>query len=234
MENNSNVMTLSRRTITIIGSAVLVPVVVISAIACSGGSPPAGASSENTDSGSIWTHYQDVQPPYQPTGDSAYRANENYVQAIHVLGLNTTSFFWQAGRDTPYFWCPSYGGALSDEAEATNPDFVEPDPNNNYNQQNPGSIIIDNMDPDGVYPPTSGSTGTDVLCETASGAKYDVYAEGDVTQISAPAEWVASANGGKGGIVVTGAPVMPVCTVDEYQGQAATLCTDPATGKPAK
>jgi hypothetical protein len=167
----------------------------------------AGVQTDHNDSGAIATHYLQVQPPYYPTGLSIYRENLNDIEAAHVLGLNTTSFFWQNGRTDPYFWCPSRGGAVPNTAQLTNPQYVQPDPNASQ-----GSVIISNMDPDGVYPPTN-SSGTAVVCIDSAGRDYFVYAENDVTQVSAPATWDYAANHGHGGIVVNGAPAMPVCTV---------------------
>lgn len=190
---------------------------------CDSQNDPSGASTENSASSALWQHYEQVQPPYQPTGKSVYRDNLNLAEADQVLGLNTTTFFFQNGSRIPIFWCPSHGGAVPDTAQLTNPSYVEPDPNASR-----GSVIIGNMDPNGVYAPTS-SAGTYVQCEDTQGRPYLVYAEPDVMQISAPAIWDPKANGGQGGIVVTGAPVMPVCTVGTYQGQAATLCTAPTT-----
>jgi hypothetical protein len=195
-----------------------------------------GYAAENSTSGAISTHYEQVQPPYQPTGKSVYRENLNDAEAGQVLGLNTTTFFFQQGRTDPFFWCPSRGGAVPDTAQLTDPDYVEPDPNtNNGNHQ---SIIISNMDPNGVYPPTS-SSGTYVSCYDSAGTVFQVYSEPDVVQISAPATWSYTANNGHGGIVVTGAPVMPVCTV-QYVNQkqsdgtskqvAETVCTAPPGG----
>lgn len=200
--------------------------IMLSVSAC-GQSDQAGASSEAADSGAIETHYQAVQPPFQPTGLSQYRANLNYAEASQVLGTDTTSFFMNAGEKDPFFWCPSHGGAVPNTAQETNPDYVEPDPN-----ASTGSVIIGNMDPNGVYSPPS-SSGTYVMCETNGGVQYLVYWEGNVMQLNAPAVWNTSLNGGQGGIQVTGSPTMPVCYVTEYKGKAATECKDPAPA-PAK
>jgi hypothetical protein len=189
-----------------------------------------GTALDHNDSSAISTHYLTVQPPYYPTGISIYRENLNAIEAAHVLGLNTTSFFWQNGRTDPYFWCPSRGGAVPNTAQLTNPQYVQPDPNASN-----GSVIISNMDPDGVYPPTN-SSGTAVVCIDSRGRDYFAYAEGEVTQFSAAATWDFSANHGHGGIVVTGAPAMPVCevtyaSVPQSGGgtkrEAVTECTAP-------
>jgi hypothetical protein len=207
-------------------TALAAAVITIAALAgCTQGAQ-GGAGVENGISSAISTHYEVVQPPYEPSGQSVYRENLTDAEADQVLGLNTTSFFFQMGSRAPFFWCPSHGGAVPDTAQLTNPDYVEPDPNASQ-----GSVTIGNMDPNGVYSPTS-SSGTYVLCVDSSGAEYLVYSEPDVVQISAPAVWSYTADNGLGGIQVTGTPVMPVCTAEEVSGKAQTVCTAPSTAPP--
>ena len=205
--------------------ASVLTVATVAGVAACGQSQGGGATNERMAENSIWSHYESVQPPYQPTGKSVYRDNLTLSEADQVLGLNTTSFFWQNGRDDPYFWCPSRGGAVPNTAQLTNPSLVQPDPN-----QSSGSVITEAMDPNGVYTPTA-STGTYVQCIDSSGRDYLFYAEGEVSQVSAPATWDFNANHGHGGIVVTGAPVMPVCTVVTVNTSSGltsqTECSDP-------
>lgn len=216
----------------------IVQVIIIAApltlMACGNSDPGGnGYAIENTNSGAIATHFNLVQPPYTPTGKSVYRENLNDAEASQVLGLNTTTFFFQQGRQDPFFWCPSRGGAVPNTAELTDPQYVEPDPN-----ASAGSVIISNMDPNGVYSPSS-SQGTYVSCYDNAGRVFQVYSEPDVVQISAAATWSYTANNGHGGIVVTGVPVMPVCAV-QYVNQkqsdgstkrvAETICTAPPGG----
>jgi hypothetical protein len=215
-------------------AGILVIPLALSVTACSNTAPGGnGYAVENVNSGEISTHYQQIQPPYTPTGKSVYRENLNDAEASQVLGLNTTTFFFQQGRTDPFFWCPSRGGAVPNTAQLTDPQYVEPDPN-----ASAGSVIISNIDPNGVYAPAA-SNGTYVSCYTASGVVYQVYSEPDVVQLSAPATWSYTANNGHGGIVVTGAPVMPVCSVqyvnqkqsdDSFKQVAETVCTAPPGG----
>jgi hypothetical protein len=201
-----------------IAAAVLGGAALLSVAACTqtqGG----GAATEALQSGQIQTHYEQVQPPYQATGASEYRANLNYAEASQVLGINTTTFFFQMGQPAPFFECPSHGGAVPNTAQLTNPQQVQPDPN-----ATAGSVLVGNMDPNGVYSPTS-SSGTYVMCVNNAGQEYLVYWEGDAFQVNGNARWDATLNGGKGGIQVTGAPQMPVCHAGYYKGKAATLCT---------
>lgn len=178
-----------------------------------------GAASESAQSNQTQTHYQAVQPPYEATGVSEYRANLNAAEATQTLGINTTSFFFNLGQNAPFFSCPSHGGAVPNTAQLTNPNQIQPDPN-----QTAGSVVIGNMDPNGVYSPTA-SSGTYVMCVNNAGQEYLVYWEGDVLQVNGNAAWNASLNGGKGGIRITGAPQMPVCRIGQYHGKPATLCT---------
>jgi hypothetical protein len=197
--------------------AALAAAALLSVAACSQ-SQGGGAAQEAVQSGQIQNHYEQVQPPYEATGVSEYRANLNYAEASQVLGINTTSFFFNLGQNTPFFSCPSHGGAVPNTAQLTNPQQVQPDPN-----ASAGSVLIGNMDPNGVYSPTA-SSGTYVMCVNSAGQEYLVYWEGDVLQVNGNATWNASLNGGRGGIQVVGAPQMPVCHTGYYKGKAATLC----------
>ena len=201
-----------------LAAAGLAAAVAVSATACTQ-AQNSGAASEAVQSNQIQTHYQAVQPPYEATGVSEYRANLNAAEATQTLGINTTSFFFNLGQNAPFFSCPSHGGAVPNTAQLTNPDQIQPDPN-----QAAGSVVIGNMDPNGVYSPTS-SSGTYVMCVNSAGLEYLVYWEGDVLQVNGNAAWDQSLNGGKGGIRVTGAPQMPVCRIGKYHGKPATLCT---------
>ncbi len=201
-----------------LAAPVLAAAVAVSVTACTQ-SQDSGAASEAVQSNQIQAHYQAVQPPYEATGVSEYRANLNAAEATQTLGINTTSFFFNLGQQAPFFSCPSHGGAVPNTAQLTNPSQIQPDPN-----QSTGSVVIGNMDPNGVYSPTS-SSGTYVMCVNDAGQEYLVYWEGDVLQVNGNAAWDAALNGGKGGIRVTGAPQMPVCRTGQFHGKPATLCT---------
>ncbi len=199
---------------------VLLAAVALGATACTQ-EQSSGASNEAAQSSQIQTHFEAVQPPYEATGVSEYRSNLNAAEATQALGINTTSFFFNLGQNAPFFSCPSHGGAVPNTAQLTNPTQIQPDPN-----QSAGSVSLGNMDPNGVYSPTS-SSGTYVMCVNSAGQEYLVYWEGDVLQVNGNAAWDSSLNGGKGGVRVTGAPEMPVCHVGTYRGKAATLCSAP-------
>ncbi len=201
-------------------AAALAAVTALTVTACTQ-TQDSGAQNEAAQSSQIQTHYQAVQPPYAATGVSEFRANLNAAEATQTLGINTTSFFFNLGQQAPFFSCPSHGGAVPNTAQLTNPDQIQADPH-----AATGSVTIGNMDPNGVYSPTS-SSGTYVMCVNDAGQQYLVYWEGDVLQVNGNARWDVSLNGGKGGIRVVGAPQMPVCRIGTYKGKPATLCAAP-------
>ena len=207
-----------RRLLGILMPLVVIPVVIAtSASACSSGSG-AAASANNTNSG-ILGHYNNVQPPLEPTGQSVYRDTLTYAEATHILGLNTYTFFMRrGGTGGPFFECASEGSAVPNTAELTNPQqYVS-------NADDPslpsgGVAVIGNMDPDGVFPPNA-SQGTYVRCLYSNGKPYLVYSEPDVLQVNASqAHWDPALYGGQGGIVVPGSAIdaKPVCQVRTIQ-----------------
>jgi len=201
--------------------SVFVVALITTLAACSGSSNQA-SQTENNASGQIWEHYDQVQPLYQATGKSAYRDTLTFAEATHVLGLNTYTFFLRkGGNGGPLFECPSKGSAVPNTAELSNPHFIVPDPNNGNSNNNPGSLLVGNMDPDGVYPPDA-SQGTYVQCLLGNGKPYLAYGEDDIVQLNVNgARWDPTAYGGQGGIVVTGSPQMPVCQV-RFENSTAT------------
>lgn len=215
MQVNFTIPWLTRKRLAWISPLLVIPVIILtSASACSGGNSGA-ALSDNGTSAAILQHYDAVQPVYEPTGDSAYRATLTYVEAEHVLGLNTTSFIMDpsAGHGAPLFQCPSEGSAVPNTAQLDNPDLLIPetDPGNNDST----AAVVGNMDPDGVYPP-SASSGTYLRCLKPNGSSYLVYSEPDVIQFNATnVTWNPSLYGGQGGFQLNDASTtaMPVCQV---------------------
>ena len=218
--------TISRR-MKVTFASVTIAAGVLGVAACTtSGANTTGASNENAQSGDIWTHYEQVQPLLSPTGKSVIRDTLTWAEAIQILGLNTHSFVLRkGGNGGPVFDCPSVGSAIANTSQLSNPMFVEPDPNEGSATQ-PGSILVPNMDPDGIYPPAS-SQGTYVKCLLPDGTPYLMYAEPDVVQLSVSgAVWDPSLYGGQGGIRITGGAVNPVCQVryisnPNYTGSAA-------------
>jgi len=183
--------------------------------ACTSSSQGAGVRAENNVSNTIQDHYNEVQPLLQPTGKSEYRQVLTFVEASRILGLNTYTFFLRkGGQGGPMFECPSLGTAVPNTAELSNPEQIVRTPNSG---NDPAWLTLPNMDPDGVHPPPD-SAGTNVECVFRNGKPYMVMSEPDVLQINvSSAHWDASAYGGQGGIVITGAPQMPVCQVRTTQ-----------------
>jgi hypothetical protein len=204
---------LRKRLLLVIGALALILVTGVGVAACTSESTNA-AIGDNNVSNSILQHYDTVQPILQPTGQSVYRATLTYAEATHILGLNTYSFFMRkGGNGSPFFQCPSEGAAVPNTAELDNPLLLIP--STDPGQPDSTAATVGNMDPDGVYPPSS-SQGTYVRCLLGNGSSYLVYSEPDVLQINAnKASWDPSLYGGQGGIVVNGSAVtaMPVCQV---------------------
>jgi hypothetical protein len=96
-------------------------------------------------------------------------------------GTQTTTFFFNQGVTDPIFTCPSIGLGIPDSASLSNP--LQP-----TNPGGNGNIAIGQMDPFGIYVPTS-SAGTYVICVNAQGQEYLVRWEGFVQTVTAPAVW---------------------------------------------
>lgn len=122
------------------------------------------------------------------------------AENIAANGAQTTSFFFQMGVRDPIFSCPSVGMPVPNTAQLSNPQQVIGTGNSN-------AVTVGQMDPDGIYAP-SASSGTYVICVSASGAKYLQYWEGDVMTVAAPAEWDAVTHTLK----VIGAPTAAIHT----------------------
>ena len=205
--------TISRR--QVYGVLALVMIGLTAILSACTSSVGGAALTENTQSDQIQGHYNQTQPLLQPTGQSEYRNVLTYIEATHILGLNTYTFFLRkGGLGGPMFECPSIGAAVPNTAQLSNPMKIVRTPNSG---SDPSWVILGNMDPDGVYPPNN-SPGTNVECVFRNGKPYLAYAEPDIVQLNVDsAKWDPSAYGGQGGIVVTGSPQMPVCQVRTIQ-----------------
>lgn len=203
---------MNRRTLATIAAGAGAAVLVLAG--CHSGNS-SGAAQEQADSQNIEKTFLLNQPPPH-FARSDIRATAISIEAIQALGEQTTSFAFQQGDPDPIWSCPSLGEPVASTTQVTN------------QQQTVGlavphsggaAVTIGNMDPNGIY--AGESTGTYVLCVSASGTPYAQYWEGNVDSVSGPARW----DSGKHQIVVTGQPTMPRCQITSPgTKQARTAC----------
>ena len=203
--------TRAKRLLTMAIGAALAVIIVAVLAACTT-TDSNGNKAENSDQGAISKSMITNQPPpFFPT--SAYRGEMIEVKAIEALGSPTTSFFFPEdstvvmtangphSSSPPIKTCSSQGVPVPNTASLTNPlqgvgvSGVT------------GAIATDQMDPNGLYAPQT-SSGTWVLCNTASGGTRFVYWEGPVYAETGTAVWSDTQ-----GIVDVGNNTLPVCTL---------------------
>ncbi len=109
---------------------------------------------------------------------SQMRKNLIEIETAQAQGVQTTSFFFNQGVQDPIFVCPSIGVPIPNTASLSNPLAVERHGGSDGGQ----------MDPNGVYSPTS-ATGTFVICVGANGQPFAKSWEGFVDAVFAPARW---------------------------------------------
>jgi hypothetical protein len=167
--------------------------------ACTHGQPN-GQQQENKQQQQDTTSLEASQPiPHY--NYSQIRQTLIDAETISADGTQTTSFFFQMGNQDPVYSCPSLGEPVANSSSLSNP------------QQGTGvsgvagAIAIGQMDPDGIYTPTS-SSGTYVICLNSGGQPYLDYWEGDVFTVSGAAEWNTATHS----IKVTGAPTAAIHT----------------------
>lgn len=201
-----------RNKIISIAGAILVAGV--SVAACSSSSGTTGQQLDSSVSANIERNAL-LNQPVPVFQHSDIRATAITIEAIQALGEQTTSFGFNQGIRDPVWSCPSLGEPVASTTEITNPQT-------NYNASYPNggaAYPIANMDPNGIY--AGQSTGTYVLCVNKQGIPYAQYWEGFVDAVSGPAVW----NAATGQIQVTGAPVMPKCTITNAGTRSAkTVC----------
>ena len=114
------------------------------------------------------------------------QARQNFIELETAMatGVQSTSFFFNQGAVDPIDTCPSIGVPIPNTASLSNPQQVVTD----HNQYGGGNVAIGQMDPIGIYVPSS-STGTFVVCVDAQGKAYANYWEGFVKTVFAPAKW---------------------------------------------
>ncbi len=114
------------------------------------------------------------------------QARQNYIELETAManGVQTTSFFFNQGVTDPIGSCPSIGVPIPNTASLSNPQQVV----DGSGSGGGGNVTISQMDPIGIYVPSS-STGTFVVCIDAQGKPYADYWEGFVKTVFAPAKW---------------------------------------------
>lgn len=183
------------------GLAAVAAVVLLTASSCDQGGTPSGQASENAQQQANTFSLEQSQP--LPHYDwSQIRQTLIDAENISAAGTQTTSFFFMMGPTDPVYSCPSIGMPVANTAQLSNPQQVVPDPNASN-----GSVVEAQMDPNGIYSPSS-STGTYVICVSASGAKYLDYWEGEVFTVAGAAEWDKATHS----LNVTGAPTAAIHT----------------------
>lgn len=115
---------------------------------------------------------------------SQIRQNLIELETAQANGVQTTSFFFNMGERDPIQICPSIGAPIATTTQLTNPQEQVRDPNGG---SVPGSSVLAQMDPNGVY--TGQSSGTYVMCVAQDGKPYANYWEGFVQTIFGPASW---------------------------------------------
>lgn len=184
-------MNANRKTI-----AAAAAVLAVSLAACTGGGN-SGQQQENAQQQADTSALEASQPI--PQFDySQIRQTLIDAETIAANGTQTTSFFFQQGDQDPVFSCPSLGEPVANSASLSNPEQVVGTGDNN-------AVTTGQMDPDGIYTPTS-SSGTYVICLNAAGARYLDYWEGDVFTVSGAAEWNTRTHS----VQVIGAPTAAV------------------------
>jgi hypothetical protein len=181
------------------GLAAVTVAVLCTASACSGTGSSGGQAQENSQQQAD-TAALEASQPLPHYNYSQIRQTLIDAETISANGTQTTSFFFQMGNQDPVYSCPSLGEPVANSSSLSNPQQVVG--TGNYN-----AVTTGQMDPDGIYTPVS-SSGTYVICLSASGQPYLDYWEGDVFTVSGAAEWDTATHS----IKVTGAPTAAVHT----------------------
>lgn len=193
-----------RFSLSILATAVFA---VIAGLVISGcaGTPVANTTEHNQAAAGI--NLMLTNQPVPIFGTSALRQNLIEVEAIQALGSPTTSFFFPMGTTVvngkysvpPFKTCPSQGEPIHATDQLSNPQQVVPGFNSS-------SDVVGQMDPNGIY--SGASSGTYVLCDTASGGTKMAYWEGPVYAESGAAVW----NAATGQLDDVGPSQLPVCS----------------------
>jgi len=171
-------------------------------------------------------HNQPV--PVFPRSDM--RASLTTVEAVQALGGPTTSFMMPMGSGgtgvDPIDACASEGFPIPFGTELSNPTQISNiDTATNKDLGGTGNVI-DQMDPNGVYA-GGNSSGTYVMCVTASGKASPRYWEGPVETVPGSANWNTTTHS----VVTFGPQNLPICTLEGSGKGAHYNCTLPPGAK---
>lgn len=191
-----------------------------------------GNATTNAQQANDDQQYAFVQPlPFFPF--SQIRQNVIEAEAIDALGINSTIFFFVPGIDHPIFSCAGVGVPVPATDQLSNPWVAQWSSGTTNNNYAVAGVPVGQQEPDGVF--AGDTSGTNSLCLNNTGQQFLGYNEAYDVAFTAPAHWNANALGpGKGQIIITGAPVMPVCTVkvtNAAKHQAEEVCIDPTKHK---
>ena len=184
---------------TIAGAIAIAAVTGLSVAACTHGANP---QQQEQNQQTADTYSLEQSQPLPHFSYSQIRQTAIDAETISAEGAQTTSFFVQMGDADPVFSCPSLGEPVANTASLSNP--LQPYTGSDNTN---GGDVVNQMDPNGIYAPTS-SSGTYVICVNSSGAKYLEYWEGDVMTVTAGATWDSATHTLK----VIGAPTAVIHT----------------------
>lgn len=167
---------------TIAGAIALVAATAFSAVACTSHGPSAQQIEQQQQSADTQSLVND-----QPIPHFNYSQERQVLIIAETIAANatpTTTFFFNYGVQDPYFVCPSLGLGVPDSASLSNPQQIV----GVSGRLGGGHDILAQMEPFGVYAPTS-SSGDYVICVNPQGQEYLKRPEGPVDTVTAPATW---------------------------------------------
>lgn len=196
---------------------------VVGISACGGNSVPSGQQKETKAQQADQTNLENNQP-LPNVNYSQERQNLIDIELAEVNNVQTTTFIKALGNVDPIFSCPSIGFGIPESASLSNPDQIS----YAYNSWNNGQMdsgVIAQMDPNGIYAPTTGQ-GTFVVCLYSNGQPYINRFEDNADTVGGPAEWDYTHHE----IVVTGAPTALGTVIDKSREtkMPASKATTPA------
>jgi hypothetical protein len=139
------------------------------------------ASQASSGANKLLDHQQLHQYDY-----SQYRQSVQDIEDSMAAAVTTTTFFFLPMQKDPYKVCPSIGFPISGGTQLSNPWQVSD--GHGIDGTGTGNVAIGQMDPIGVYLPSS-AAATFVLCVRADGTIKPSVAEPSVHTEVGPAVW---------------------------------------------